>query len=174
LEVLSASPAVKASGLSRLRRAHEINPNDAMSLAGLAHGETVCGNHVKGRELALDALRMSPRDPIRYAFTNTLALAHFLAKNYAAGLDWALRSVSEAPNYVSTHEHAAMNYVGLARIEEARRELEWVRKAAPEQTEMLLQKGQLHLADPEQRTRATLFFRIAAGLEDPSAADLLR
>ena len=172
--MLSASPAVKSAGLSRLRRAHEINPNDALSLAALAHGETVCGDHIKGRELALDALRLSPRDPIRYAFTNTLALAHFLAKDYPAGLDWALRSVSEAPNWASPHEHAAMNYVGLARIEAARRELEWVRNAAPEQTEMLLQRGQFHLADPEQRARATRFFRIAAGLEEAGAEGTLR
>ena len=174
LEVFSATPAVKAAGLSGLRRALENNPNDAMALACLAHGEAVCGNHVRGRELALEALRMSPRDPIRFAFANTLALAHFLAKDYAAGIDWALRSASEAPKFLSPHEHAVMNYVGLGRIEEARHELALVRRAAPEQTEMLLRRGQLHLSDPEQRARATLFFRIAAGMENPSAADALR
>jgi len=49
-----------------------------------------------------------------------------------------------------------------------------VRRDAPEHTEMLLQRGQLHLGDPEQRARATPFYRIAAGLENPSAADALR
>lgn len=40
--------------------------------------------------------------------------------------------------------------------------------------DMLLQQGWLHLGDPEQRARATRYWRIAAGLEDPSAADALR
>ena len=174
LEVLSATPAVKAAGLSRLRSAYENNPNDAISLWFLGQGETLCGNHVNGRRLAFEALRMSPRDPYRWAFADALALAHFLAQEYQVGLDWVLRCVEEAPQLLTAHEHAAVIFVGLGRLEEAQREFAWVHIAAPEQSAMLLQRGWLHLGDLGQRARASLFFRIAAGLEDPSAADALR
>lgn len=173
LEVHSGTPAVKANGLSRLRRAYEQNANDPWVLFCLATGETVCGDYVKGRDLASEALRMNPRDPARYLLFNLLAQANFLGKQYQTGLDWAVRSTSEMPKFISAHVHAALNYVGLGRITEAMHEVECAHRLAPEQLDLMLH-GMLHCADPEHRQRATTFLRIAAGLESPAAAESLR
>jgi hypothetical protein len=105
---------------------------------------------------------------------DTLAFAHFLARDYAKGLDWALHALSQVPGAPGTHEHAIPNYVGLGRIDEARRQVEELRKTTPAHTALLLEKGWLHLADDEQRRRTRIFFRVAAGQEDASAADALR
>ncbi len=174
LEVTSHNPAVKIAGLSALRNAHESNPNDAFAIASLAYGETACGDPVKGRVLAFEALRLSPRDPLRPIFANTLALAHFLSREYSAGLDWAMRAIVEAPGFLGPHEHAALNLVGLGRIDDASREVDWAHRLARETTDTLLQAGWLHLGVAEHRARATLFYRIAAGLEEPAAADSVR
>jgi len=48
-----------------------------------------------------------------------------------------------------------------------------LRELAPEFVETRL-AGQWMFTNPEARQRATTLFRIAAGLEDPSAADALR
>jgi adenylate cyclase len=167
LEVMSAPAELKAGGLARLRRAHEINPNDAGILGALGHGETVYGNPVRGMELSLEALRMSPRDPGRHLYSASVSLAYLVAKDYALSLEWAMRAMSEATNFVPPHEYAAMAYVGLGRIDEAQRQFAWLRRVAPAQCEMLLKHGQVQFADPEHRQRTTLYYRIAAGVEPP-------
>ena len=48
-----------------------------------------------------------------------------------------------------------------------------LRRLAPEFVEAIL-TGSSILRRPEDRRRHTVFLRIAAGLEDPSAADTLR
>ena len=93
------------------------------------------------------ALRINPRDPLVYNRYAELALAHFVARDYAKGLKWALRTRSAA--------------------------LETARALAPGMVQARLK---LHPAGKgtEFQQRNGLFLRIAAGLEDPSAADAMR
>jgi hypothetical protein len=55
------------------RRAHELNPNDSTSLFFLAWTEASEGNVGRAKELAAQAIRMSPKD--RYLGTAHLAFA---------------------------------------------------------------------------------------------------
>ena len=119
------------------------------------------------------SLRISPRDPLRYNTHNQLAQAYFFAKDYAKALDHALIGASEAPNLSILHGILAVTYVGLGNIEKAREELETGRRLAPEYFQSRLD-GVVTYRNPENRQRYLMFLRIAAGLEDPSAAEALR
>jgi hypothetical protein len=75
---------------------------------------------------------------------------------------------------IQSHVHIVLNFVGLGEISKAQAMFETLRKvASPEILRSRLQ-GMWAFGRSEDRTRATTFLRIAAGLEDPSAADALR
>jgi hypothetical protein len=71
------------------------------------------------------------------------------------------------------HGHLAMNYVGLGDIAKAKDASAEASRLAPGWVERCL-AGRFAYRKPEHLRRATTFLRIAAGLEDPGAADALR
>jgi len=161
------------AGLADVRRAHELNPNDALALAYLGLVEALCGDTQKGIKHAINALRLSPRDPARPSFLNILGWVYFCAGDYACGADATLRSIGAAPNFPPPHLCLVVNLIGMGEITRAKTEFQVWRKLAPELVETRL-GGRWLSSDPQYRQRATTFLRIAAGLEDPSAADALR
>lgn len=159
--------------LSDTQRAHDLNLNDAFALAILGYTEAVSGNPAQGIEDLNQALRNNPRDPDRFRWVSLLSMASFLAKDYANGIKWGLNAVNEAPKLFNVRTFLAMNYVGLGEIEKAKAALELARRLAPEYVQSRLD-GFSPYRKLEDRRRQMVFLRIAAGLEDPSAADSLR
>jgi TolB-like protein/DNA-binding winged helix-turn-helix (wHTH) protein len=162
-----------AAGLADLRRAHELNPNDALTLSLLGQYTAGAGDAQMGIRHANDALRLSPRDALRWSFLNSLAWAHFSAGDYASAADAALRSIGEAPRFYPPHLCLAVSRVGLGDTALATSEFRVVRDLAPQVIAARVD-GHWNVADPELARRATTFLRIAAGLEDWSAANALR
>ncbi len=75
---------------------------------------------------------------------------------------------------IQVHTDYVSCLVGTGEIDKARAAFETFRKvASPEFVRRMLEGSSL-FARPEDRTRSLTFLRIAAGLEDPSAADALR
>ena len=159
--------------LANLRRANELNPNDAVALRRLGHGESVSGNPHQGIEYLTHILRLSPHDPWTYIVHNNLGIACFLAQDYEETLRWASLANREAPDLPQPYLFSALAYVGLAEIDKAKAALDRVRRIAPELIQSRLE-GSLVFRKAEDRERFFVFLRIAAGLEDPSAADALR
>lgn len=62
--------------------------------------------------------------------------------------------------------------VGLGDIADARRAFEAVRRLAP--AWVTLTAASIRLGKPEHQQRVTTFWRIAAGVEDPGAAQAVR
>jgi adenylate cyclase len=157
------------------RRAHEINPNDTLVLRVLGLFEAYSGEGERGIELLHLVLRLNPRDSRSYMTYNVLANACFIAKRYADGIDWASRALRERPQMLGAHAYAVLNLVGLGEIGKAKAMFETLQKVASA-TEFLRRRleGTSPFGRPEDRRRATTFLRIAAGLEDPSAAEALR
>jgi TolB-like protein len=174
LRLFSYDALVKRDGLEDVRRAHQLNPNDAIALLAVGFGEALCGQPLVGRDHLLAALRLSPRDPWRWNIYNSLGMAGFLTKDYDEGLEWSRRCIAEQPNFPAGHWHATLNLVGLGRIEEARAEIDIHRRTVPRVFERVLATGYTSYLDAEHHARALLFLRIAAGLEAPSAADAFR
>ena len=67
----------------------------------------------------------------------------------------------------------AASEVGLGNLEKAMPALDKARRIAPEFIQTRL-NGTMPFRNPEHLKRFTTFIRVAAGLEDPSAADALR
>jgi len=159
--------------LASLRRAHELNPHSMATLSALGYVETMAGNAEKAVELLLQALRISPRDPTQFSMHLQLSQASLCLGQYANGVAYALLGIGEAPGVAALHAHLAANHVGLGEIAKARAALEEARRVGPGFVERGLAGG-LAYHKPEHLRRVTTFLRIAAGLEDPAAAEVVR
>ena len=102
-----------------------------------------------------------------------MSLAYFFTKDYANALEHALNAASEVPNLPPAHGNQALAFVGMGEIEHAKAALETARRLGPAFVQSRLD-GEMPYRQTEHRQRYMIFYRIAAGLEDPSAADALR
>jgi adenylate cyclase len=168
-----------ADALRSARRAVELNPNSAYALRALGFVDILAGEPQRAIEIVRRALRLSPSDPLRGNWFNLLAMASCTAGQYADGVEYALVATSETPGFAVAHAWLAANCVGLGDIEKAKASLDSARRLAPKYVERMLDteklvRGTSILRKPEVARRITTFLRIAAGLEDPSAAESLR
>jgi adenylate cyclase len=166
---LDRHPAALADTL----RAHQMNPNDPTILRYLAILEAGLGEPERAIEHLHQALRLSPRQSTIYEFHQNLAYANFLAGRYAEGMDWASRALNDMPSFFPAHSNLIVCLVGAGEIDRARAAFLAAQKLAPSHLWRNLEAVPTAVR-PEYRERAIVFLRIAAGLEDPSAADALR
>ncbi len=85
-------------GIGDLRHAHELIPNEMMILQSLSYAEARAGETVAARELAEQAIRLSPKDPLIGNAYLALAIASFAEQNHDEFRQWADRAIREAPN----------------------------------------------------------------------------
>lgn len=159
--------------LADARRAHEMNPNDVFVLWCLAWLEAAVGEHERSIELGYQILRLNPRDSRSHETYHLLGFASFGAKKYSEGISWELRALNDKPGMIQTYGVLASCYVGANDIDKARAVFAVGQRRAPEFFRRRLE-GNSFRARPEDHERTIAFLRIAAGLEDPSAADALR
>ena len=161
------------TGLPELRQAHEMNPNCAVTLCWLGMYEAINGKADIGVPLTEAGLRRSPRDPARGSMLCALGFAHFAARNYAATSDAAQAALAETAQGATPLILGAIAYVGQGRIDEAAEAFRQVERIAPKLVEARL-AGRWLSANPDYLSRAHTFFRVAAGLTPPQAAEALR
>ncbi len=161
------------AGLTELRLAHEMNPNCAVTLGWLGLYDSVHGIAVMGVPLVEAALRRSPRDPSRGSLLAALGFAHFSQCNYAAAAEAAQAALAEAAYSATPLILAAIAWVGAGRIDRARAAFQKAERIAPTLVAARL-SGRWLSSNPDYLARADTFFRIAAGLAPPYAAELLR
>ena len=161
------------AGLPELRQAHEMNPNCAVTLAWSGLFEAFHGDADRGVLLAQAALRRSPRDPARGSLLAALGFAHFAVRNYAAAAEAAEAALAEALGSATPLILAAIAWVGVGQIDRAAAAFQRVEAIAPALAEARL-SGRWLSSNPDYLARAHTFFRIAAGLAPPEAADALR
>ena len=159
--------------LADVRRAHEMNPNDTFVLLSLGTLEAGVGEHERAIEHGQQMLRLNPRQSYSHMTYNLLAFASFGAKQYVEGIGWALRALNDMPRLLFAHLHLATCLIGTGEIDKARAAFAAGQRLGPEFFRSRLE-GTTSYARPEDRTRQRTFLRIAAGLEDPSAADAVR
>lgn len=162
-----------AAGLQDLGRAYELNPNSALILCSLGYFQALDGDAPSGIEKIRRAIRLSPRDIARAAMHKDLALACVVGRRYAEGLAPALHATSEAPSMAPARATLALVHVGLGDIAAALQTIDRLRQIAPSHLALRLEKGwPCQRADDARRLLT--FIRVAAGLEDPAAAEGLR
>jgi hypothetical protein len=118
-------------------------------------------------------MRLNPRNPQRHSSHLLLSIGYLLTGDYARGVEHARLSIADAPGVPQSHGHLAMNLVGVGDIAGAGHACGETRRLAPAWVERGL-AGRIVYRKPEHVRRATTFLRIAAGLEEPGAADALR
>jgi tetratricopeptide (TPR) repeat protein len=154
--------------------AHKLNPNDMFVLGTLAWTEVGVGEHERALEHCHQIMRLSPRDSRTYEIYHLMGVASFVGRQYREGIQWALRAVNDKPEMLQPRNNLVNCYVGANEIAKARAAFAAAQTLAPEYVRSRLAEGAWWFGRPEDRKRAHTFFRIAAGLEDPSAADTLR
>jgi len=162
-----------AEALADVRRAHLLNPNHIEPLRVTAAMEAAIGEHEKSIEHAQQVLRLSPRDPLSFINFGLLAFANFGARRYADAAAWASRALENRPGMIQILDVHAACLVGLGEIDRAKAVYEGLQEAAPDYAKLSLEGGTI-FARPEDRLRMRTFTRIAAGIEDPSAASTIR
>jgi tetratricopeptide (TPR) repeat protein len=159
--------------LADARRAREMNPNDTFVLRILGNLEAVTGEPERAIKHFHQVMRLNPRDPRSHMTYTSLALASFGAKQYAEGIRWASCAINDMPTVATPHVSLTCCLVGAGEIDKAKAAFAVGQKLAPEYFRIRLE-GTSQYVWPEDRARQRTFLRIAAGLEDPSAADALR
>ena len=161
--------------LADARRAHEMNPNDTFILRILGALEAAAGEHERGLEHLHQAMRLNPRDPHSHISYIMLSYASFVAKQYDEGVRLGVACAQRKAQMIQGHINLTVCLVGVGQIDKAKATFEALQKvASPEYVRSRLEGGVSTLARPEDRIRHLTFLRIAAGLEDPSAADTVR
>jgi tetratricopeptide (TPR) repeat protein len=109
-----------------IARALALNPNSAH--AWNASGWVSCYQNQpnQGIESLLQAMRLSPFDPLGWMFSSGLALSYLIAHRFEEAVEWADRSVLDQPRFGIGMRIKAVLCAHLDRIEEAH---EWVRRA---------------------------------------------
>jgi len=164
---------LRLEALAHARRAYALNPNAADVLVILIAVELMDGQHELVLEHANRLVRLSPRDPGIYLTNAMRAAACFFLRDHRKGLEYALLSVNQAPNWPVAHMNHVATAVGAGDLAVARSALGAARRLAPEYVERRL-AGNSPYQRPEDQQRMTLALRIAAGLEDEAAAETLR
>ncbi len=159
--------------LPNARQANELNPNNVFAVAAVAHSELCTGLAAESIAHVHQAMRLNPRDPQRFHFYLWLSMAYLCTGGYDQGVEFARLGLGDAPTLPQLHGHLAMNLVGLGDIAQAKKPFNEARRLAPAWVERGL-TGRFIYRKPEHLRRATTFLRIAAGLEDPGAANALR
>ena len=158
--------------LISLRRAIDLNSDDVAPYIAMGLLQQTAGAADQAIMFLQRALRICPKGHYHLTAHGVLSLAHFFAKNYLEAQTHALTCVTLF-NPGPPHLFHALALVGLGKIADANTSYELARQLEPAFVESRL-RGDLPYRNPEHRHRYRTFLRIAAGLEDPSAADALR
>jgi adenylate cyclase len=122
------------SGASAVDRALTLNPNSAhawMAKGLVSYRQNRPEDAIEAFERAV---RLSPLDPLGYFFTSGLALAHVIARRYEEAIEWADRSLRDAPRFESTLRNKVVAGAHLGRIEQVRTEIARLLELQPDLT----------------------------------------
>jgi TolB-like protein len=162
-----------AEALVNARLATALNPNDAYALHARAEVEVFHGQPDVALEYANRVCRLSPRDPSHYIYNLCRAGACDQMRDHAKALEYAHLAAAAAPNSAVANLTQAVYLVVAEEFGAARDAFDRARRINPEYVQARLE-GRSMFHRPEDVRRYLLAVRIAAGLEDPAAAEALR
>jgi len=162
-----------AEALVNARLATALNPNDAYALHARAEVEVFHGRPDVALEYANRVCRLSPRDPSHYLYNICRAGACDQMRDSPRALEYAHLAAAAAPNSAVANLTQAVHLVLAGELGAAREAFDRARRINPEYVQARLD-GRSMFHRPEDVQRYLLAVRIAAGLEDPAAAEALR
>ena len=151
-----------------------MNPNDTFVLFLLGNLEASVGDAGRAIEYCQQILRLNPRDTRIHMIYTLAAYACVGAKRWAEGAAWAARTVNDAPRSSPGRTNLVVCLVGMGEIEKAKAEFDRARQLFPQLIGRNVAGRMPRRARADVNACVRVFWRIAAGLEDPSAAEALR
>jgi adenylate cyclase len=121
------------ASIAALRKSIELNPCFAQAYHGLGMALTLAGELEESKLTTKQAVAMSPRDPMMWAFTIVHALTYILSEEYEEALEWANNTL-QIPNATGYWSHAvkASALANLGRVDEAKQSFALALKAKPD------------------------------------------
>ena len=121
------------ASIAALRKSIELNPCFAQAYHGLGFALSLAGELEESGRTTKQAVAMSPRDPMLWAFTIVHALNYILSEEYEAALEWANETL-QIPNATGYWSHAvkASALANLGRADEAKQSLALAQEAKPD------------------------------------------
>ena len=130
------------ASIAALRKSIALNPCFAQAYHGLGFALSLAGELEESGRTTKQAVAMSPRDPMLWAFTIVHALNYILSEDYEAALEWANHTL-QIPNATGYWSHAvkASALANLGRIDEAKQSLALAQEAKPDLSIGFLEKN---------------------------------
>ncbi len=138
-------------GLGEMETAVELNPNHPGIYCGMGDALNYEGRYEEAHVQFEKALRLGPRDPVRWAYFGYGALARLFAGDFETALAWANNAI-RYPNcqyWAYAHRVAALGHLG--RRENAARALADLLAQQPAFCRRLVEKKFYFIKRPEQR-----------------------
>lgn len=130
------------ASIASLRKSIELNPCFAQAYHGLGFALSLAGELEESGHTTKQAVEMSPRDPMLWAFTVVHALNHILGEEYEEALKWANHTL-QIPRASGYWPHAvkASALGNLGRVDEAKQSLALALDAIPDLSIGFLEKN---------------------------------
>jgi adenylate cyclase len=153
-----------ADAITRAQLAIDLDPNFAWAYGNLGFALTLSGRGDEAVAPFNEALRLSPRDPLIFAWHYLLAFALFVAGRYEEALHAAETSLRENANVPGAYRVLAASLSELGRIDEARSALADFLRLVPDAT-VASTRAQVPLKGPGDLDRYIAALK-RAGLRD--------
>jgi TolB-like protein/class 3 adenylate cyclase/Tfp pilus assembly protein PilF len=109
-----------AQGIARCEHALELDRNLANAHALIGYGKLFVGDAEETESHIAEALRLSPRDPVAFAWMSYVGMSKNKAGSYEQAVAWFRRSIEANRNFPHAHFHLASALAHLGRLDEAR------------------------------------------------------
>ena len=108
-----------------------LNANAAVGWGVSGFIKVLLGEPDAGIERVAHAMRLSPRDPLAFAWYLYTSIAHFYAGRNDEATSWSERGLRELPNHPGLLRSYAASSASAGRFEDARKAMERLRQLAP-------------------------------------------
>lgn len=156
-------------GLGALRRAVDLNPNNAFVLMLAGWAEAFAGGLADAQEHLQRARALNPRDPAAFYVLTGLAMVHLLSGDYETSAQLAAASVAVYDQWDSTYFVQALALAGCGRIDEAKDAVSRLTEFDPSAS-IAQMREMVPIRDPERLARLEQDMRMAGLPETPPAA----
>ncbi len=137
------------AAIAELERARDLNPNSAAVFIALSSAEAFTGNANEGIRHGQQALRLSPRDPLRWGPMISVAYCLMRLRRWDEALDWSRRAVREPQSVIWPYAHVVVCLVQLDRMEEARQAIKELLEVEPALSIQSVEKYTTYVTDRE-------------------------
>jgi len=120
-----------AAAMAIIDRALALNPNSAQAWGARGWVLGAQSQFAPAIEASQQAMRLSPLDPLAFAYMAGIAFAHMAAGRYAEAIEWADRTLHAQPRYIVAMRFKLVCLAHLGRTDEARELFKLVLELSP-------------------------------------------